>query len=90
MRHDRYAVFQVTNNQGMTRLICVPGASFRDGARFESELQRCCDSWLHVSFLGRFDQVESATDLAQAFELLAQGATPCLSGLTVHRQQIQF
>lgn len=79
MRHDKYAVFQVTNNQGFSRLICVRGASFADAAHFEAETGRCCESWLHVSFLGRFDQVESAVDLTEAFELLAQGSTPLLT-----------
>ena len=76
MRHEKCAVFQVTNNHGHARLICVHGIDFGDGAKFETELQNTCGAWLHITFLGRFDQIESATDLAQAFDLLAAGATP--------------
>lgn len=76
MRHDKYAVFQITNNHGYARLICVHGIDFGDSAKFETELQNTCAAWLHITFLGRFDQIESAADLAQAFDLLVAGATP--------------
>lgn len=76
MRHEKYAVFQVTNSHGHARLICVHGIDFGDGAKFETELQNMCGAWLHITFLGRFDQIESATDLAQALDLLVAGATP--------------
>jgi hypothetical protein len=76
MRHNKCAVFQATNNQGMARLICVHGIDFKDGATLEAEMQSICGAWLHVTFLGRFDQVESATDLAQAFALLFAGPAP--------------
>ena len=76
MRHDKCAVFQVTNNHGHARLICVHGIDFGDGAKFETELQNTCGAWLHITFLGRFDRIESATDLAQAIDLLVAGPPP--------------
>jgi hypothetical protein len=85
MRHEKCAVFQVTNNHGHARLICVHGIDFGDGAKFETELQNTCGAWLHITFLGRFDQIESASDLAQALDLLVAGATPlrALQGSTL-------
>jgi len=76
MRHEKLAVFQVTNNHGHARLICVHGIDFGDGAKLETDLQSTCGTWLHITFLGRFDQVESATDLAQALDLLVAGPMP--------------
>ena len=76
MRHEKYAVFQITNNHGHARLICVNGINFGDGAKFETELQNTCGTWLHVTFLGRFDQIERACDLAQALDLLVTGPMP--------------
>lgn len=78
MRQERYAVFQVTNNHGISRLICVRGASFGEGAHFEAEFRKCCGAWLHIIFLGRFDQIESVPDLSQACELLTQGSPPLM------------
>jgi len=76
MRHERCAVFQVTNNHGHARLICVSGVRFSDGATFEAELRREYGEWLHVTFLGRFDQIECAPDLAQVFDLLLASPAP--------------
>jgi hypothetical protein len=77
MRHNKCAVFQVTNNHGYARLICVTGIKFSDGAKFEAELRRVYGEWLHVTFLGRFDQIEIAPDLAQAFDLLVPRPAAC-------------
>ena len=89
MRHDKYAVFQVTNNYGFSRLICINGVRFSDGAKFEAELQNACGAWLHITFLGRFDQIESATDLPHALDLLLAGPiTPhILQEATSHSAQ---
>lgn len=76
MRHEKCAVFQVTNNHGHARLICVHGMDFGDGAKLERELQNTCGAWLHITFLGRFDRIESATDLEQALDLVVAGPTP--------------
>lgn len=78
MRYDKCAVFQVTNNEGVARLICVPSATFGDGARFESELRQYCGAWLNISFLGRFDQIERAADLTELLDKLLQGSTSFL------------
>lgn len=78
MRHDKCAVFQVSNNEGVARLICVPSATFGDGARFETELRQYCGAWLNVSFLGRFDQIESAANLRELLDNLLRGSTSFL------------
>lgn len=80
MRHNKCAVFQVTNNQGVAHLICVPGASFGDGARFETELREYCGTCLDVRFLGRFDEIRSAAGFGEVLDLLLRGsASPLLT-----------
>ena len=76
MRHAKCAVFQVTNNHGFSRLICISGVRFSDSTKFEAELKNACGAWLHITFLGRFDQIESATDLPHALDLLLAGPIP--------------
>lgn len=78
MRQDKCAVFQIANNDGTVRLICVPGATFGDGARFEAELREYGGGCLHVSFLGRFDQIQSAADLGELLGLLLDKTAPLL------------
>jgi hypothetical protein len=78
MRHDKCAVFQIANNDGTARLICVPSATFADGARLETELREYGGGCLQVSFLGRFDQIQSAGDLSELLGLLLEGAAPLL------------
>lgn len=93
MRHDKCAVFQVTNNQGVARLICVPGATFGDGARFETELRECCGACLDVRFLGRFDEIRSAAGLGELLDLLLQGSPSpllTLSGSLRHRNRLEL
>lgn len=72
MRHEKCAVFQVTNGQGITSLICIPVATFGDGARLETELRESCGACFHISFLGRFDEIRSATGPEEVLELLQQ------------------
>jgi hypothetical protein len=79
MRHEKWAVFQITNNEGVARLIIVRGATFREGARLETELQESYGMCFHTSFLGRFDQIETTTHPSGLFDLLFQESTSFLT-----------
>jgi len=63
LRYNRVAVFQINDSGGLARLICVRGATFAEGVRFEQLLH---GSSLAVTFLGRFETVETVTG-AKAF-----------------------
>lgn len=79
MRHDKWAVFQITNNEGEARLIIVRSATFSDGAKLETELQESYGMIFHTRFLGRFDQIQTATHPAGVLELLFQESASFLT-----------
>ncbi len=79
MRHDKWAVFQITNNEGEARLIIVRSATFGDGARLEAELQKSYGMCFHTSFLGRFDQIQTTAHPSGLLDLLFQESTSFLT-----------
>jgi hypothetical protein len=74
MRHDKSAVFQINDPEGVVRLICVRSATFGDGARLEAFLRGSLGTCLHVTFLGRYDRVDTVNDLAEFLDLAFQPA----------------
>lgn len=69
MRHEKYAVFQVSDGEGMMRLICVDGPTFSDSVALERALRSQGARHLHVIFLGRFDRVEIASGVLEFIDL---------------------
>jgi hypothetical protein len=65
MRHSKAAVFQVNDCEGVARLVCVRGATFAEGARLEMVLRKSLGTFCHVTFLGRFDEIETVSDVAE-------------------------
>jgi hypothetical protein len=81
MRYEKCAVFQVSDGDGLTRLICVEGPTFADGVELERAFRAQGARRLHVIFLGRFDHIEIASGVAE-FLNLALGPNAAASTLT--------
>lgn len=79
MRHTRIAVFQVNDSTGITRLISVPGTTFTEGAKVEAALRENYGRSFYVTFLGRFDQVETITDLAELLNVALLPPENCVA-----------
>ncbi len=69
MRHDKSAVFQINDHEGPVRLICVRGATFRDGVELETALRKSFGTCFYVTFLGRFDRIEMVTGMTDFLDL---------------------
>ncbi len=81
MRHDKSAVFQI-NDDGAVRLICVRGLTFMESVKLEKAFRERVGGHLYVTFLGRFDCIQTASgigeflDLALGPEIIAGSAEP--------------
>jgi len=74
MRHDKSAVFKI-NDGGAVRLICVPGLSFTGGVQLEKAFKERVGRAVDVTFLGRFDRIESVLGIGQFLDLLLKRET---------------
>jgi hypothetical protein len=72
MRHTKSAVFQINDSCSAVRLICVRGATFADGARLETALRDSYGTCFYVTFLGRFDQIETVANVVEFLDLALQ------------------
>lgn len=72
MRREKLAVFQVNDTAGVTRLVAVRGVTFAHGTRLEAALRAMRGHGLHVTFLGRFDHVETVQGAADLLNLAQQ------------------
>lgn len=59
LRYERIAVFQINDNGGLARLICVHGVTFADRVRMEEFLRE--SSSFTVTSLGRFEAIDTVT-----------------------------
>jgi hypothetical protein len=81
MRHNKSAVFQI-NDGGAVRLICVRGLTFGASIELENAFKERVGRPVDVTFLGRFDRVETASgireflDLALGPEIIPASAEP--------------
>jgi hypothetical protein len=86
MRHNKSAVFRI-NDDGAVRLICVRGLTFAGSIELEKMFKERVGKPLDVTFLGRFERVETASgirefiDLALETELVSGSAKPATSHL---------
>lgn len=84
MRHDKSAVFQINDGEAV-RLICVRGLTFGGGIELEKSFKERVGRPVDVTFLGRFDRVETASgieeflDLALGRKLLPLVPSPAVS-----------
>jgi hypothetical protein len=68
MRHDKSAVFQI-NDCGAVRLICVRGLTFVGSIELEKAFKERAARSVEVTFLGRFDRIETASGIGEFLDL---------------------
>jgi hypothetical protein len=79
MRHDKSSVFQI-NDGGAVRLICVRGLTFTGGVELEKAFKERVGEAVDITFLGRFDRVETASSIGEFLDLAREGGI--ISGST--------
>jgi len=68
MRHEKSAVFRI-NDGGVVRLICVRGLTFRRSIQLEKAFKERVGRPVSVTFLGRFDSIETASGIGEFLDL---------------------
>lgn len=71
MSHEKSAVFRI-NDGGAVRLICVPGLTFTGGVQLEKIFKERVGRPVDVTFLGRFDSVETASGIEEFLDLVLE------------------
>jgi hypothetical protein len=71
MRHDKSAVFRI-NDGGAVRLICVRGLTFTGSVQLEKVFKERVGRPGDVTFLGRFDSVETASGIEEFLDLVLE------------------
>jgi hypothetical protein len=73
------AVFEISEGDGQTRLICVCVPTFGDAAELEARLRQQLPR-MNVRLLGRFDRVEFAASLEEFMDCATSGDFVCPGG----------
>jgi hypothetical protein len=68
MRHEKSAVFRI-NDGGAVRLICVRGLTFTGSVQLEKAFKERVCRPVNVTFLGRFDSIETASGIGEFLDL---------------------
>jgi hypothetical protein len=74
MRHDKLAVFRI-NEGGVVRLICVRGLTFTGSIQLEKAFKERVGRPVNVTFLGRFDSIETASGIEEFLDLALEPET---------------
>jgi len=72
------AVFQLNKPDGWAQLIVVRVGSLHDALELERALCKQYGGGMHVSFLGRFDRIDMASNLSELLDIVvgASGRAP--------------
>jgi hypothetical protein len=68
MIHEKLAVFRI-NDGGTVRLICVRGLTFTGSVQLEKAFKERVGRPVDVTFLGRFDRIETASGIEEFLDL---------------------